>query len=283
MTGASLELFVPSNLNVFQKHRQRWIDALKNTSLSHISLTRGTGKNYCIHQHHDMIDLLKDWFPGIDIVSHVTLSHLEEQTMDGLRKRGIRSVLALAGDAEISPLAEKKHLKLGLDFIRYLNEYHKGEFTVHGSAYPGGHLRDLHKGSRYFTAVDKMAAGASSLVTQLVISVDTVIEFANNLNALLEQFQVKARTSDFLLAGYMPLVDADQTERLVERCKMCVTEHDTKEIERIRSLGEKYDWEAKCREDSKILKESGLFRNIHYYGINRVDLVESMLKIHSEI
>jgi methylenetetrahydrofolate reductase (NADPH) len=204
---------------------------------------------------------------GIETMAHLTCvghSHTELRAiLEELHASGVENVMALRGDP---PAGEARFqpvhggFSYGSELIAFIRAQGL-DFSVGGAAYPEGHVEspDRHVDLGYLRK--KVSAGASFFVTQLFFD-----------NALYFDFIQRARRAGItapIIAGIMPITNADQIRRFTRRCGATIPARLSNALDRcetpqdVRELG--IAWATdQCRE----LLERGA-PGIHFYTLNR--------------
>ena len=203
---------------------------------------------------------------GIEAMAHLTcVGHTRDELrsiLGVLRDAGVENIMALrgdppAGEAGFRPTADG--LSYGSELIAFIREQ-GGDFSIGGAAYPEGHIEspNRHVDIGYLRA--KAAAGASFFITQLFFE-----------NALYFDFVERARQAGIsapIIAGIMPITNAEQIRRFTRRCGATIPARLSNALDRcetpqeVRDLG--VDWATdQCLE----LLDRGA-PGIHFYTLN---------------
>jgi methylenetetrahydrofolate reductase (NADPH) len=153
---------------------------------------------------------------GIETMAHLTcVGHGRAELppiLERLQAGGIENIMALRGDPPAGAEqfeAAPDGLSHGSELIGFIRETAPA-FCVGGAAYPEGHLEspDRHVDLDYL--LEKQRRGAAFFVTQLFFE-----------NAVYFDLLAKARGKGVtvpILAGIMPIENAEQVHRFCERC-----------------------------------------------------------------
>jgi methylenetetrahydrofolate reductase (NADPH) len=204
---------------------------------------------------------------GIEAMAHLTcVGHGRSDLraiVEALQAAGIENIMALRGDPPAGAGAFEPPpdgFSHGSELIGFIRDAALG-FCLGGAAYPEGHLEspDRHVDLRYL--LEKQRNGASFFVTQLFFE-----------NAVYFDFVERARAAGVtapILAGIMPLENADQIRRFCQRCGATIPIRLAVALERcaddveVRALGVAWATDQ-CRE---LLMRGAA--GIHFYTLNR--------------
>lgn len=274
----SLELYVPRKTTV-QDFLAKWLHVLTDPTIDQISLTRGTGSDYCEATNLSMLQGIRAMVPHKPVISHITLSHLEPDTLNKLEAAGIEHVLVLQGDKSPSAYA---HDYLGLstsqDFLAHLAaEYPR--FKVHVSGHPyhrdSNGLVTRSESSHVARKLQAAPAGAEvGMITQWTVSLDCQLAF---LNATAGLGRLKPRI------GYFPFKDFDHAVRVAQACQLPLSSRDIQSLRMLEELGDDYDWLEKFRADLWLCRgfrhlDPDALAGIHLFSMNNLTVAESALR-----
>jgi methylenetetrahydrofolate reductase (NADPH) len=213
---------------------------------------------------------------GIEAMAHLTCAgHNRAELaaiLDRLHGAGIENIMALRGDP---PAGDQQFQRAtdgfgyGSELIQFIRASGHG-FCIGGAAYPEGHVEspDRHVDLRYL--LEKERNGASFFVTQLFFD-----------NAVYFHFLERAREIGVglpILAGIMPIENADQIRRFSSRCGATIPARLSTALDRcsdseaVRKLG--VSWATdQCLE----LLDRGA-PGIHFYTLNRSASTHEILR-----
>ena len=204
---------------------------------------------------------------GIEAMAHLTcVGHSRDELrsiLDGLRDAGVENIMALRGDppagqAAFRPAADG--FSYGSELIAFICEQGL-DFSIGGAAYPEGHIEspDRHVDLRYLQA--KVAAGASFFITQLFFE-----------NALYFDFVERAKQAGIstpIIAGIMPITNAEQIRRFTRRCGATIPARLSNALDRCQNPQEVRDLGVAWATDQCLeLLDRGA-PGIHFYTLNR--------------
>jgi methylenetetrahydrofolate reductase (NADPH) len=210
------------------------------------------------------------------VMSHLTgVGHSRAELhaiLRQLRAEGIDNVMALRGDPPAGVEQFEPHpdgICHGGELIGFIHDVEPG-FCVGGAAYPEGHIEseNRHVDVRYL--MEMQERGAAFFVTQLFFD-----------NACYFDFVERARRAGVtrpILAGIMPIENADQIRRFTQRCGVTIPTRLASALDRCDGLQAVHDlgvaWAIdQCRE----LLERGA-PGIHFYTLNRSRGIREILQ-----
>jgi methylenetetrahydrofolate reductase (NADPH) len=204
---------------------------------------------------------------GVEAMAHLTcVGHTREEIGDilqGLKREGIENVMALRGDPPAG--AEKFQavpggFEYGCELIDYISSAALG-FCIGGAAYPEGHIESPNRQTDVRHLLQKQDAGASFLITQLFFDNSYYLRCLDRARRL--------GVSVPIIAGIMPVENADQIRRFTQRCGATIPPalaarlDSAADQEEVRQVG--VAWAvAQCRD---LLSEG--VAGIHFYTLNR--------------
>ncbi len=206
----SLEIFPPKRDRPVES-LYATIDRLSSLKPDYISVTYGAGGSSAQQQVTCALVSHIQNNCGITPLAHLTcINSTRDQVdamLDALEKEKIENVLALRGDrvpeAEPSP-----HFLHATDLIAHIN--HRGGFDIAAACYPEGHPDSDNAEQDIKYLKEKVALGASHLVSQLFFDNEDFLRMAE----LCDKENIKVP----IKAGIMPVVNARQIERMVSLC-----------------------------------------------------------------
>lgn len=131
------------------------------------------------------------------------------ELLDHYRARGIRRLVALRGDLP-SGMVEAGEFRYAADLVAFVRQTYGDAFHIEVAAYPEVHpqARSADDDFRYFSA--KVAAGASSAITQYFYNPDAYWYFMERCGA--------AGITVPVVPGIMPIVRFTQLARFSDAC-----------------------------------------------------------------
>jgi len=218
---------------------------------------------------------------GIEAMAHLTcVGHGRSDLgaiLEVFQTAGIENIMALRGD----PPSGAEHfeaapdgLSHGSELIGFIRDSALG-FCIGGAGYPEGHLESPDRDVDVHYLLEKQRNGASFFVTQLFFE-----------NAVYFDFVARARAVGVtapILAGIMPIENADQIRRFCRRCGATIPTRLALALERcgddadMRALGIAWATEQ-CGE----LLARGA-PGLHFYTLNRSRATREILEaLHRE-
>ena len=156
------------------------------------------------HIHNDL---------QIPSIAHLPAAYLTrdkvKSVLTALDDIGVQRILALRGDI-IDGLPPKKDFCYATDLISFIKE-EAPHFDIIGACYPEVHPESPNSVSDIKNLKKKVDAGCSSLVTQLFFD-----------NEVFYDFQEKCSLADIevpIIAGIMPIINRNQSLRLLKTCE----------------------------------------------------------------
>lgn len=217
---------------------------------------------------------------GIEAMAHLTCAGHNRAELRAILERltaaGIENIMALRGDPPAGAErfeAAPDGFSYGSELIQFIRDVGRAGgrgFCIGGAAYPEGHIEspDRHVDLQYL--LEKERNGASFFVTQLF--------FENAVYFHLVERAREAGVSVPILAGIMPIENADQIRRFSQRCGATIPARLSAALDRccdgeaVRALG--IAWAVdQCRE----LLERGA-PGIHFYTLNRSHATREILQ-----
>ncbi|SKC40866.1 methylenetetrahydrofolate reductase [NAD(P)H] [Maledivibacter halophilus] len=185
------------------------IDALKDLRPDFISVTYGAGGS------------TKD--TTVEIASHIrnkhrlsSLAHLTcltstkdeiQNTLNSLKKKGVRNILALRGDYPQEEGWDYKgpnHYKYARDLISQIKK--NGDFSIGAACYPEKHLECQSLEKDLLNLKEKVDAGTDFLITQLFFDNEIFYDF--------KEKTAKLGIDIPILAGILPVLSKKQIEKI---------------------------------------------------------------------
>ncbi|MGI8550816.1 MAG: methylenetetrahydrofolate reductase [NAD(P)H] [Dehalococcoidia bacterium] len=204
---------------------------------------------------------------GIEAMAHLTcVGHSREELREillRLQEAGVENIMALRGDPPAGQegfQTASDGLSHGTDLIGFIGE--QGfDFCVGGAAYPEGHIESGDARDDLAYLAQKVESGACFFITQIFFD-----------NAFYFDFTERARRAGIrapIIAGIMPITNADQIRRFTQRCGATIPARLSNALDRcqtareVRELG--VSWAVQQCQD---LLERGA-PGIHFYTLNR--------------
>ena len=183
------------------------VDALASLDPDLISVTYGAGGTSRENTAEIAARIQRDY--AIPALAHLTCigSTRDEMraTLDDLRGRGIRNILALRGDVVDEGTKDFPHAS---DLIKFIKENY--DFRIFAACYPEKHIEaySMEEDLKYLKA--KSDCGVDVLISQLFFDNERFYAFRDKARA----FGVTQRIE----AGIMPITSASQIKKMVTLC-----------------------------------------------------------------
>jgi methylenetetrahydrofolate reductase (NADPH) len=209
---------------------------------------------------------------GVHSLAHLTCIGAKRETMletlDEMKRKGIRNVLALRGDIP-EGFQMGECYRYAEDLIRELRD--AGGFCIGAACYPEGHIEcgdiDFDTGCLR----RKQDAGADFFITQLFFDNDYFYRFLERVRG--------AGITLPISAGVMPILGRKQIERMIFMCGASLPSGIIKllhkyenEPEDLRKAGIEY-----AAKQAESLLANGA-QGIHFYTMNKPEIAEYCMK-----
>ena len=209
---------------------------------------------------------------GVRSLAHLTCIGSERedmlQTLEEMKRKGIRNVLALRGDIPEGYRMGDSY-RYAEDLIRELRQ--SGGFCIGAACYPEGHIECDDPGFDIDCLRRKQEAGADFLITQLFFDNDYFYRFLERARDVGVTLPISA--------GVMPILSRRQIERMIFLCGASLPSgiikllHKYKdEPDDLRKAGIEYA--AKQAEGLLARGADG----IHFYTMNKPDIAQFCMK-----
>lgn len=275
----SFEVFPPKTDSSFESVKTA-TEEIAKLKPSFMSVTYGAGggtSRYTL----DIAKNIKDRY-NVPTLAHLTCVSSTKETIkakiEEIKNAGIQNIMALRGD--LTPELEKTDkstwaYKHATDLIYDIKES-GADFCIGGACYPEIHPESQNQTEDIKYLKEKVEAGCSFLVTQMV--------FDNNL---LYNFLYKIREAGItvpIIPGIMPITNAKQVERAIKLSGSFVPQ-------RFKSLVDKFGYSPDAMKQAGIayatdqiidLFANGV-KNVHVYSMNKPDVAEKIQSNLSDI
>jgi methylenetetrahydrofolate reductase (NADPH) len=214
----SFEFFPPRTPDG-ERNLQRALDDLATLRPDFASVTYGAGGS-TRDRTLDIVREIKDRY-GIEAMAHLSCVGATQDelrgTLDQIRDAGIDNVLALRGDPPAGETEWKPHPG-GLHYSTELASLIAEEYdaAIGAACFPEVHPEapDLVHDLRFLR--EKVAAGASFLITQLFFDNQLYFDFVEEARAVGIDVPI--------IPGIIPITNAEQIKRFTERCGASIPE-----------------------------------------------------------
>lgn len=216
---------------------------------------------------------------GITPLSHLTcLTSTKDKVLDvidELKEHGVENILALRGDIPQGfTFPDEQYFHHASDLVKVIKS--KGDFCIGGACYP-----EVHPDSKNLVEdIDhlkyKVDCGVDFLTTQMFFDNEVFLRFKENC-------EIKGINVP-LIAGIMPITNANQIKRSVELSGCAFPKKFEKIVERFGDKPESMKQAGIIYATEQIidLMANGQ-NNIHIYTMNKPDVAEAIMKGLSSI
>ena len=269
--------FFPPKTDEARETLERTIAALRPLAPAFVSVTYGAGGTTRERTLELAVKIKQE--TGIEAMAHLTcVGHSRAELRAILRRlheAGIENIMALRGDPPAGQAAfhpAPDGLCFGSELIAFIRDEGRidgFDFCVGGAAYPEGHVESTGRYADISYLARKDELGAAFFVTQLFFD-----------NAFYFDFVERARQAGVtapILAGIMPITNADQIQRFTRQCGATIPNRLARALEdcegprEVRDLGVAWATEQ-CRD----LLDRGA-PGIHFYTLNRSNATQHVL------
>ena len=205
----SFEIFPPK-----KNHPLTSIDetltALSSLSPDFISVTCGAGGTGSHTRTVDIAASIQQHYnlPSVAHLPGINLSKAEvSAALTAFKKQRIHNILALRGDRN-PDIPPKNDFHYASELISFIQA--QGGFNIMAACYPEGHIEANSLRADMEHLKEKVAAGASHLISQLFFDNDYFYRFLEHARALNINVPIEA--------GIMPVTSKKQIERMVLLC-----------------------------------------------------------------
>ena len=216
---------------------------------------------------------------GVTPLSHLTCltstKYKINRVFTELEENGIENILALRGDIPQGfVFPDEQHFHYAYELVNTIKEH--GDFCIGGACYPEIHPESANRVEDFQHLKEKVDCGIDFLTTQMFFDNEIFYRFMEN--CAIKGIDVP------LIAGVMPITNANQIKRSVELSGCAFPKKFMKILERF-------------GENPKAMKQAGIIyateqiidlmangqNNIHIYTMNKPEVAESIMKGLSEI
>ena len=257
----SFEIFPPKEAGKLQQIFDT-VDALASLDPDLISVTYGAGGTSRRNTAEIAARIQNSY--SIPALAHLTCigATREEmrETLDTLRDRGIKNILAMRGDTGTEGT---KDFRYANELIAFIKENY--DFHIFAACYPEKHLEAYSFEEDLKNLKNKCDCGAEILISQLFFDNDSFFSFRDRA----EKLGIKAPIE----AGIMPITSAAQIKRMVSMCGASIPE-------KIQKILRAYSHNSMAMREAGIvyatnqiidLLASGV-HGIHLYTMNQPDI-----------
>ena len=202
-------------------------EELKQDEPAFVSVTYGAGGS-TRDRTIEIVKRIKQEL-GLEAMAHFTCvgATVEELrgVLDQMREAGIENVLALRGDppqGETEWTATEGGLSYSTELIELISRDY--DFTIGAAAFPEVHIHSESMDQDIRVMKEKVANGASFLITQLFFDNDLYFEFVEKARA--------AGVEVPIIPGIMPILRYGSIKRMTEMCGASIPPALDRELER---------------------------------------------------
>ncbi|MFH2128953.1 MAG: methylenetetrahydrofolate reductase [NAD(P)H] [bacterium] len=271
-THVSFEFFPPKTSHGIKQIYQS-IARLKNMNPDFFSVTYGAGGSTA-DKSLEIASALTN-LAQVTCVAHLTCVGMNRDQVDvllqSLAYHGIANVLALRGDP---PAGDAKFIKpengfaFAAELVRFIRE--RSDMGILVAGYPEGHSENPSRDEDFKHLVEKVAAGADGIVTQLFFENRFLFEMIENLD--------RASVKVPLLAGIFPISNAKQILRITELSGASVPEKLKLGLDKYADNAddmEKFGTDFAVEQIEALL--AGGVKHFHFYTMNRHRQIRNIL------
>ena len=271
----SFEVFPPKQWDKIE-HTKEVVREMSKARPSFMSVTygaAGTRSGFTT----EIANEIKD--SGVTPLSHLTCltstKHKVDEVVNELKDNGIENILALRGDIpEGFVFPDKQYFRYAYELINEIKEL--GDFCIGGACYPEVHPESKSKKEDIEHLKFKVECGAEFLTSQMFFDNEKFLEFKEDCLA--------AGIDVPIIAGIMPITNANQIKRSIELSNSSVPKKFFKIMERF-------------GDDPKSMKQAGIIyateqiidlmangvNNIHIYTMNKPEVSSNIMQGLSDI
>lgn len=276
---------VSLSFEVFPPKKKEGLESIKNTAISltqlkpdFISVTFGAGgttKGYTA----EIAEAIEE--NGTTSLAHLTCvrstKEALEYTINDLKKRNIKNVLALRGDFPKDAVTGENVFPSGFVHASDLVKLLKDEgMCVGGACYPEGHPESKSREADIEALKYKVDAGVDFLTTQMFFDNDMLYSFLYRLQS--------AGIHVPVLAGIMPITNANQVSRMVDLSNAYIPRKLLAICDRFRDSPEAMMQAGIAYATDQIIDLiSNGVRGIHIYTMNKPEIAQAIIKNVDEI
>ncbi|MBO7582966.1 MAG: methylenetetrahydrofolate reductase [NAD(P)H] [Treponema sp.] len=276
---------VSLSFEVFPPKKKEALESIKETAVSltklnpdFISVTFGAGgttKGYTA----EIAEAIEN--NGTTSLAHLTCvrstTEALENTIDDLKKRNIKNVLALRGDYPKDAVTGENIFPSGFTHASDLVALLKKEgLCVGGACYPEGHPESASREADIDSLKYKVDAGVDFLTTQMFFDNDMLYSFLYRLQS--------AGIHVPVLAGIMPITNANQVSRMVDLSNAYIPRKLLAICDRFRDSPQAMMQAGIAYATDQIIDLiSNGVRGIHIYTMNKPEIATAIIKNVDEI
>jgi len=269
----SVEFFPPKTdkgeENLFSE-----IEIIKRLHPGFCSVTYGAGGS-TREKTVDLVDKIHTGC-GLEVMCHLTVIGQSKDEARGilqkLKVKGIENLLALGGDPPQGMTDWQPHPDGFHHAIDLVQEAIKlGGFSVAVAGFPEVHPRAVSRDSDLNFLKEKVAAGASAIITQLFFDNDDFLRFVDDLT--------KRGVPVPIVPGILPILSASQVRRFTSLCGSKIPAALEQQLVRVDDDDEaavQLGIEYATRQCEDLIKYG--VRGLHFYSLNKSYSVQVICK-----
>ena len=269
----SIEVFPPKSLKGEVALKQN-LKKIKTIQPRFISATCGASGQQNV-QNYNVCQMILDL--DIPCVAHLVCQGFDveqnKQRIERYHRMGIRSILALRGDASPSTSAlQGSTLSYAKDLNILINSLYPN-MGIYNAGYPQGHQENPDKKADFKHQLDKLQTRSQGVITQLFFANSHFIDYHQKLR--------EAGYQGEIIAGIFPITQVAQITKITSMCAVEIPPKLKKKLlqyqddaQSILQIGIDYAVEQ-CLE----LAQHGLY-NYHLYSMNQA---EHIIEIHRQV
>lgn len=268
--AVSFEFFPPQSLDASFRLWET-AQALAPLAPSFVSVTYGAGGTTRKLTHEAVATIHKNY--GLNVAAHLTcVSATRAETLEivnAYHEAGVTEIVALRGDPPKGSTGFEPHpegFASSVELIEALAQ--DGRFTIRCGAYPEPHPEAKAAGDDVRWLKRKVAAGATSAITQFFFEPETFFRFRDACVA--EGIEAK------IIPGILPIQSWKGAKAFALRCGAHVPASADAAFEKAIAAGREQEFAVEfCVEQCRKLMEGGV-EDLHFYTLNRPHLTQAV-------
>ena len=204
----SVEFFPPKNAAGEERLRET-IRVLKALKPEYASVTYGAGGSTRERTFATVAMIRQEY--DLEAVPHLScIGSTEEgirEILEAYRAQGVQKIVALRGDLP-EGMSNPGHFEYAADLVTFIHQF--GGFDIYVAGYPEIHPRAISAPDDLQHLVEKVRAGADSIITQYFYNPDAYWQLQEDLH--------KRGVDVPIVVGVMPITNFEQITRFSAMC-----------------------------------------------------------------